>query len=437
MTHADIGAKPGIPERAAALHQLLGVFRDRKMLADDSPHRKARKLESSQKAAARRLAHAVLRHNDALEDALSRYLRQKPPLAIHLILKIIAADLLLLETGAHAAVNCGVDLSRMTSPRSAHHKLVNAIGRRLSSDRDRIVSDGRMAPNRLPGPLRREIRDQFGMNAVEGIEKAHASPAPLDLTPRDADARLELAERLDAVVLPTGTLRISQPRGQISELFGYDEGRWWVQDAAAALPALALDVDQGADVLDVCAAPGGKTMQLAAVGATVTALDKSPARLRRLEANLRRTGLGARIVAADALTWSPDSQFDAVLVDPPCTATGTIRRHPELPFIRDLNDIDDLTSLQANLLDRAAEWVRPGGRLVMSTCSLLTAEGERQAERFLNRHPGWIMESLAGSLPGVPEGWILPSGAIRTRPDNWAERGGLDGFFIARFRRAG
>ncbi len=427
--------KPGIAERAAALDHLLRVFRDRRMLADDSQARAGRNLDPAERAAAKRLAHSVLRRSDSLDEVLSPYLKRRPPLKIHLILKIVAAEILLGKTQGYAAVDCGVELSRRVSAVSGHHGMVNAVGRRMARDRDVIAPTGRLRPNALPSPLFREIDDRLGQDAVSRIERAHARPAPLDLTPRDRDARPDLAESLGAVVLPTGTLRISSPQGQVSGLPGYDEGLWWVQDAAAALAVPCLGPVRGNRVLDVCAAPGGKTMQLAAAGAILTAVDKSPSRLRRLESNLRRTGLAARTIAADALTWDPDSQFDVVLIDPPCTATGTMRRHPELQFIRDLDRIDDLVSLQAELLDRAAGWVSPGGRLVMSTCSLFSAEGEEQADRFLHRHAGWVIESPFDTLPGVPEDWMLPTGALRTRPDYWEKRGGMDGFFIARFRR--
>ena len=432
---AERPVKPGIAERATALDHLLRVFRDRQMLADDSRTRAGRNLEPAEKAAAKRLALSVLRHSDSLDEILSRYVKRKPPLKIHLILKIVATEILLGNTQGYAAVDCGVELARRVSAVSGHHGMVNAVGRRISGDRDVIAPTGRLRPNALANALHREIHDRLGQDAVSRTERAHALPATLDLTPRDRDARFDLAESLGAVVLPTGTLRISSPRGQVSGLPGYDEGLWWVQDAAAALAVPCLGPVRDTRVLDVCAAPGGKSMQLAAAGATLTAIDKSPARLRRLEANLRRTGLKAKTVAADALSWNPESQFDAILIDPPCTATGTMRRHPELQFIRDLDRIDDLVSLQAELLDRAAGWVRTGGRLVMSTCSLFSAEGEEQADRFLHRHADWVIESPFDTLEGVPEEWMLPTGALRTRPDYWEECGGMDGFFIARFRR--
>ena len=281
MTERSV--KPGIAERAAALDHLLRVFRDKQMLADDSRGRAGQNLDPAEKAAAKRLAHSVLRHSDSLDEILSRYLKRKPPLKIHLILKIVAAEILLGKTQEYAAVDCAVELSRRVSAVSGHHGMVNAVGRRLSRDRDVIAPTGQLWPNALASPLSREIHDRLGQDAVSRTERAHALSAPLDLTPRNRDARFDLAESLGAVVLPTGTLRISSPRGQVSGLPGYDEGNWWVQDAAAALAVPCLGPVRGNRVLDVCAAPGGKTMQLAAAGATLTAVDKSPARLRQAQ----------------------------------------------------------------------------------------------------------------------------------------------------------
>ena len=208
-----------------------------------------------------------------------------------------------------------------------------------------------------------------------------------------------------------------------------------MQDAAAAVPARLLAVKAGETVLDLCAAPGGKTLQLAAAGASVLALDVSEVRLARLRENLVRAGLTAEVVAADALDWQPGEAFDAILLDAPCSATGTIRRHPELPFVKDGSDLPGLVALQAQLIDRALGWLRPGGRLVFATCSLLPEEGEGQLAGALARHPGLVVERV--DLPGVDPAWWTEAGGLRTRPDHWAARGGMDGFFMARLRAAG
>jgi 16S rRNA (cytosine967-C5)-methyltransferase len=264
----------------------------------------------------------------------------------------------------------------------------------------------------------------YGRDAVTAIEAVQAMAPPLDLTVRPE------AEAPEGEVLPTGSLRLAE-RGQVSTLPGYEVGGWWVQDAAAAMAVPMLADVKGQRVLDLCAAPGGKTLQLAAAGASVTSLDISGPRMARVIENLTRTGLTATCVTADALVWQPEQPFDAILLDAPCSATGTIRRHPDLPFVKDGSEIEALVALQAALLDRALGWLKPGGRLVFVTCSLLPDEGEAQLARALKRHPGLTVVHPA--LSGIAPEWVTPEGGLRLRPDYWADKGGMDGFFIARF----
>jgi 16S rRNA (cytosine967-C5)-methyltransferase len=278
----------------------------------------------------------------------------------------------------------------------------------------------------MPRWLRQPLVHAYGREVVTVIEAVQAQEPPLDLTLRGG----LLAPEGEA--LPTGSLRLASG-GQVSALPGYATGGWWVQDAAAALPARMLEARPGERVLDLCAAPGGKTLQLAAAGAEVVALDISPARMARVQANLERTGLTARVVVTDALEWEPKAPFDAILLDAPCSATGTIRRHPDLPFVKDGSEVAGLVTLQARLLDRALGWLKPGGRLVFATCSLLPEEGEGQLAAALVRHPGLVAERV--DVPGVEAGWWTEAGGLRLRPDYWAERGGMDGFFAVRFRR--
>ncbi|MDT8343214.1 MAG: methyltransferase domain-containing protein, partial [Thermohalobaculum sp.] len=239
---------------------------------------------------------------------------------------------------------------------------------------------------------------------------------------------------LGGAEIAAGVLRLAA-RPQISALPGHAEGRWWVQDLAASLPARLLGPVAGLHVLDLCAAPGGKTMQLAAAGATVTALDISTGRLARLGDNLARTGLTARLVAADALDWQPEAPFDAILLDAPCSATGTLRRHPDLPWRKGAGEIAPLVALQARLLDRAFGWLKPGGRMVFATCSLIRAEGEAQAAAFLERTPAARRVPIDASA--LPAGFRTAEGDLRTRPSMLAALGGLDGFFATVIERAG
>ncbi|MCA1776563.1 MAG: RsmB/NOP family class I SAM-dependent RNA methyltransferase, partial [Loktanella sp.] len=263
------------------------------------------------------------------------------------------------------------------------------------------------------------------------IERAHFAGAPLDLTAKgDAEA---VARATGGVVLDTGTVRLAQ-LVQVTTLSGFDTGDWWVQDAAAALPVRILAPVSGQNVLDLCAAPGGKTMQLAAAGCAVTAVDLSPVRMKRVETNLARTGLVARAIVADALAFD-ETGFDAVLLDAPCSATGTIRRHPDLPHAKDGSEFGALIDQQARLIDHALTLLKPGGTLLFCTCSLLPDEGEVQVDEALVRHPGLTVDRAALDRPGVDPAWITQEGGLRLRPDYWSDIGGMDGFYIAALRK--
>jgi len=287
----------------------------------------------------------------------------------------------------------------------------------------------------LPGWLRGRLMSAWGKPATRAMEAAHLAGAPLDLTPKDGDAEA-LAARLGGEALPGGSVRLTAP-GQVSEIDGYASGDWWVQDAAAAMPARLLAAQPGERVADLCAAPGGKTLQLAAAGAEVTALDISQGRMDRVAENLGRCGLAANLVVADALDWQAPAPLDAVLLDAPCSATGTIRRHPDLPHAKSGYGLRELFALQAQMLDHALTLLRPGGRLVFCTCSLLPEEGEQQIAHLRDRHPDLLADAAATDLPWIAPEWRAGDGMLRLRPDFWADRGGIDGFFIACLRLPG
>jgi 16S rRNA (cytosine967-C5)-methyltransferase len=406
----------GVAARAAAVAILDAVLGEGRMLEEASGDG----LAPSDRARALRLAAEVLRHLEPADKLLDRHLRKPPPLTAYNVLRLAVVERAM-GAPAHGVVNAAVDIVRH-GKRTAHLAgLVNAVLRALP---EAGLFDG-LPPQRLPRWLRQPLVHAWGREAVTAIEAVQAADPPLDLTLRPGFPAPE------GEALPTGSLRLHGP-GQVSALPGYVEGGWWVQDAAAVLPAKLLDAQPGERVLDLCAAPGGKTLQLAATGANVTALDISAARMARVEANLTRTGLTAQLVIADALTWHPDQPFDAILLDAPCSATGTIRRHPDLPFVKDGSELPGLVSLQAALLDRALGWLKPGGRLVYATCSLLPEEGEAQLTTALTRHPGLATERV--DLPGIDPGWWTDAGGLRLRPDYWAEKGGMDGFFIACLR---
>lgn len=407
----------GVVARATAVAILDGVLGEGRMLSDFS----GGDLAPADRARALRLAETVLRHLDPADKLLDKHLRKAPPLTVRNTLRLAVVERAE-GAPAHGVVNAAVEITRQGGKRTAHLAgLVNAVLRALP---ETIT----LPPQKLPRWLRQPLVHAWGRDAVTAIEAVQAQEPPLDLTLRPGFPHPE------GDLLPAGSLRLRSP-GQLSTLPGYAEGGWWVQDAAAALPAKLLQAQPGERILDLCAAPGGKTLQLAAAGSQVTALDISGPRMARVEANLARTGLTATLVIADALHWEPEGLFDAILLDAPCSATGTIRRHPDLPFVKDGSELPSLTALQSRLIDRALGWLKPGGRLVFATCSLLPQEGEAQLAAALQRHPALTVERP--DLPGIDPAWWTPDGALRLRPDCWADIGGMDGFFMARLRAPG
>ncbi|MBE3640388.1 methyltransferase domain-containing protein [Mangrovicoccus sp. HB182678] len=388
-------------------------------------------LSPADRARAQRLAAQALRHGQRIDKALAPFLEKAPPLRVRLVLHLAMVELCEDEAAAHGVVNGWVTLMRSHPKTRSMAGLVNAVLRRAAGE----VAPrwNALPPARMPDWLRKPLRKAYGGDALTAMEAVFARQPPLDLTPADGDATA-LAQATGGDVLPTGSVRLAAP-GQVSALPGYAEGRWWVQDAAAAIPARVLAPAPGARVLDLCAAPGGKTLQMAAMGAEVTALDISAHRMARLAENLARTGLAAETVVADATAWDPGGAFDAILLDAPCTATGTIRRHPDLPHAKSAAATAPLAALQAALLDRALGWLAPGGALVFCTCSLLPEEGEAQVAAALARHEGLAADPLDPAEYGLPPEAAVPGG-LRLRPDFLPETGGMDGFFIARLRRA-
>ena len=409
----------GVTARETAVAILDGVLGKGRMHSDFD----GTGLAPADRARALRLSQAVLRHLEPADRVLNKHLRKAPPLTARNVLRLAVVEL---SQGApaHGVVNAAVEILRKGKRTQHLAGLANAVLRALPEG-DLLAS---LPPQRMPRWLRQPLVQSSGRDVVTAIEAVQAMEPPLDLTLRSGFPAPE------GEMLPTGGLRLAS-FGQISTLPGYAEGGWWVQDAAAALPARLLDARPGERVLDLCAAPGGKTLQLAAAGAAVTALDISAPRMARVTANLARTGLTARTVVADALEWKTEDRFDAVLLDAPCSASGTIRRHPDLPHIKDGSEVAGLVYLQARLLDRAVRWLKPGGRLVFATCSLLPEEGEGQLAAALGRHPGLTVERV--ELAGVEPDWWTETGGLRLRPDHWAERGGMDGFFAARLRVPG
>ncbi len=396
------------------------------------------RLSTSDRAFARLLVATVLRHGgelNALIDALLE--RPLPPSAraIHHILALGMAQIMFLETPAHAAVDTSVGLAAKLKG-GRFQGLVNAVLRRVARDRGGLHA-GLDGPRlNMPEWLWRICENAYGGEAARRIAEAHMAAPPLDLTLRHGAETEPWAVRLDAEVLATGSLR-RKGGGMIADLAGFKDGAWWVQDAAAALPARLFPQPRGKRILDLCAAPGGKTMQLAAAGAEVTAVDQSASRLALVRENLHRVGLEATLVVADGRKYDPGMTFSGVLLDTPCSATGAVRRHPDIPYIKSADDAAALTPLQDALLAQAARLVAPGGILVYAACSLDPREGEDRIAKFLEHHPWFRRVAVDAGAMGGPDDWITAAGELRTQPFHMGEIGGMDGFFAARLQHLG
>jgi 16S rRNA (cytosine967-C5)-methyltransferase len=379
-------------------------------------------LESRDRAAAHRLAATVLRRMGTLDAVLEPFLRKEPPEPVRNVLRIGAAGLLLLETPIHAAVGTAVDLTRRRGL-TPFAGLINAVLRKVATAGPGVLDD--LDAARLDTPA--WLWTAWGSSA-RAIATAHQIEAPLDVTLKPG-----LPPPEGGTLLPTGSVRF--PAGtRVADIPGFEAGDLWVQDAAAALPARLLAPQPAERIADLCAAPGGKTAQLAAAGAVVTALERDPTRIERMTANLKRWNLHAEVINADALEWTPPALFDAVLLDAPCSATGTIRRHPDVARLKRPRDVQTVTQAQDKLLAAAAAMLRPGGRLVYAVCSLQPEEGApRIAAAVANgglRHDPFRAEELAE----LPEA-LTNEGFLRTHPGLWREHGGMDGFFAARLVR--
>jgi 16S rRNA (cytosine967-C5)-methyltransferase len=412
-------AETGLPARRSAAFLLDRVIGDQKLLSELLGAGVLDRLSPQDRARAQRLATETLRALPRADLLIKRHVQKLPPLPI---LNLLRLGTLELSQGAaaHGVVNDLVTLAARNKRHGRLKGLVNAVLRKLAKD----VKDWDSLPlPRMPRWLREPLSQAWGRKAMAKIEAAHFAGAPLDLTlQRDVP-------ELEGEKLPTGSLRL-KGKPQVTTLPGYETGDFWVQDAAAALPAKLI---RGHRVLDLCAAPGGKTLQLAAAGHAVTAVDISENRLGRVKENLARARLSAKIIASDAFDIT--GQWDAVLLDAPCSATGTIRRHPDLPYAKDGSEFGELIALQSRLIDHALTLLAPGGQLVFCTCSLLPDEGEVQIQEALTRHTELRLDIDAMQAPWINDAWRSSEGGLRVRPDFWAEQGGMDGFYICALRK--
>jgi 16S rRNA (cytosine967-C5)-methyltransferase len=418
----------GLPARAAALDLLAAALSRRAGLDEALSTPSVRALEPRDRAFARALVMATLRRLGPIDRALEARLQRSPPDRVRNILRLGAAQAFLLEVPAFAAVDTSVDLAAKSKETRPFKGLVNAVLRGLLREPPPLDDPQALAPEWLFA----RWRAAYGEDQARLIAGVIPQEPGTDLSLKDPADAPALAEALEAQILPGGTLRTAR-RGDLAGWPGYDEGLWWVQDASAAVPVRLLDLKPGQTALDLCAAPGGKTLQMAAAGAVVTALDRSPGRLTRVGENLARMGLAAEVVAAEAAAWPDERQFDAVLLDAPCSATGTFRRHPDVLWAAKVADVASLSAVQSRLLDAALRRVRPGGLLVYCVCSLEPEEGEAQVEAFLSRQPGVELLPISAGEGGAPAAAVTPRGTLRILPHH--APGGTDGFFVARFIR--
>ncbi|MDE1152359.1 MAG: RsmB/NOP family class I SAM-dependent RNA methyltransferase [Micavibrio sp.] len=429
-------ADGGLPARRAAYAILNDIlFQKRNM---DEAFARAPSLEDMagrDKAFVRLLVATVLKHGHEMDEMLAQLLHQplkdlKPQQLIN-IFRLGFAQAIFLQTPPHAAVNTTVDLAEAEG--IAHHKpLVNAIMRRITRDALQPMPPRDAGRFNTPAWLWNEWMRDYGVETALDIAAANLGEGAIDFSVKGDPA--DWADKLEADVLPTGALR-KIASGFIPDLPGFAEGDWWVQNAAAAIPARLFGDIKDKTVVDLCAAPGGKTAQLATLGAIVTAVDRSAERIRRLDENIQRLKLVVATAVADGAVWKPSAPVDAVLIDAPCTATGTIRHQPDVLWLKDIRDQEKLAGLQRRLLVNALDMLKPGGVMIYCTCSLQKAEGEDQATWLLQQNlPVRIKPITEADMPGL-DGLLTTRGELRCLPQHWQVLGGLDGFYAVRFEK--
>ena len=426
--------------RRVALQILLTVFEKKQPLdqvLDNSNGFLA--LEARDKAFTRMLVTTTIRRlgqiDDIIKQGLSKPDQEITPLKLRMILRLGATQLVFMAVPDHAGVNMSVQLTEEMGLARVKG-FVNAVLRKVAQNgKTRTTQQDIPRLNTPEWVLKRFIAD-YGLGTAIKIGEANMAEAPLDLTLKSAQEKSYWESNLQARVLPTGSLRLSK-QGRVDDIPGYADGAWWVQDASASLPAQLFQGVLGKHIIDLCAAPGGKTAQLAAAGAKVTALDRSPRRLMRFKENMERLGLGRLVTteAADATVWQPKERADGVLLDAPCSASGTLKKRPDVAWLKGDDDLESLKETQKRLLDNATSMIKPGGFLIYCTCSLFKEESEDQVTHFLSRHGSFERVAITKEEIGGLSEYIDENGDVRILPFHLAAFGGMDGFYIARLRK--
>lgn len=434
--------RPGLASRLCA-QRLLGAVIDTSTsldgLTDDvHGHPQYRALEPRDRALVRAILSSALRHRQTIEAFVSALLEKPLPAnakSLSHVLHVAATQILFLDVPDHSAVDLGVEAAR-NDPRNARFaSLVNALLRRLSREKSQRLQNFLDNTVDAPNWLIADLQKAYGAKKASQILAMHRVEAPIDFTVKSDPQGW--AEKLGGIVLPSGTVRVKNLSAPVPELPGFQDGHWWIQDVAAALPARCLGDVRGKRVADLCAAPGGKTALLASLGAKVTALDLSASRLKRLHANMQRLNLEVETHLGSLLKYQPTELFDAILLDAPCSSTGTIRRHPDVAWTKSRDDVAKLAELQFSMLKQAADLLKPSGVLLFSNCSLLPLEGEDLAARAGNEIEGLVPDPIQPSEWSGLEHLIDANGWLRSTPADLQladpDISGMDGFFAARF----
>ena len=416
--------------RSMAISMLDSVINDGKLLSELTATKKFLSLTPPDRARAQRLALQTLRGVERADRVLAKFLQKKPPPKVRNILRLATVEICC-GSQAHGVVNEAVNLVGREKKFSQFRGLVNAVLRKVAQKGSNHWAS--LRASRMPEWLRRPLSDAYGKDTVGKIENIQFETPPVDLTLKYPEQASQVANELGGQVMLGQSVRLANA-GQISKLSGFEAGDWWVQDVAAAIPVRLLKDLKGKTALDLCAAPGGKTLQLSAAGAQVTAVDISERRLKLLEENLNRTRLKADVKAIDAFELTAQ-KYDVIVLDAPCSATGTMRRHPDLSYAKDGTDFGVLIELQESLLNHALTLLAPEGLLVYCTCSLLPDEGEVQIETALEQNPDFEVDPEMFNFASVQSEWFIESLGLRLRPDYLSSEGGMDGFFVSVLRR--
>ncbi|WP_169566495.1 16S rRNA (cytosine(967)-C(5))-methyltransferase RsmB [Sneathiella limimaris] len=428
--------KPNARLRAVTM---LAQVLDKNQLLEDILFENLKGLSDRDRSLARALVSTTLRHLGIIDALIDKMLDRPLPKSvknIRHILRVGITQILFMDIAVHAAIHDTVEL---VPANSKFRGLVNALLRRTDRQGQKLLTKMNQSKANLPAWLWKSWSEFYGVELTQQISDALRKEAPLDITLKsneDPEEVKQWAEKLEAIILPGEQLRRSAG-GSVTSLAGFQDGDWWIQDYSASLPVRLFGNIKGKRALDLCAAPGGKTAQLIAKGAEVTALDRSKARLRRLEENLERLSFNATIVVSDAATFKPEELFDIILLDAPCSSTGTIRRHPDVAWLKTQEDVKKLAELQERLLDATISQLKSGGTLVYSTCSLQPEEGEWQIAKFLEKHPEMKRNAITPKELNGLEDVVTKEGDLRCLPchlDGLSENGlgGMDGFFAAR-----